>query len=112
MHDELWCASRYAKVYAVLATSLDMPSRNVAPGTIAEIGRAIDHFRARGARTEVARLEAISLTIAALHEALRARDERTQLRLRHHLSVQARSWLLAAPMFPDGGQLAPTRRAA
>lgn len=98
MLDEHWCANSYVRVYAAIVAALDAPTRSLAPGTSAQIGRAIDHFRGRGAAREIAALEAMSLVIAMLHDALRAQDERAQLHLRHVLSIQARTWLLAAPI--------------
>lgn len=110
--DAAWRASLHCAVHARLAASLDLWSANVAPGTAAIVGRAIDRFRGAGARETVARLEALSIAISRLQQAARAPGQADCPAARHALRRLTRDWLESAPMFPGEAESAPLRLAA
>jgi hypothetical protein len=100
MDDLMWRESPYGEVYAALSASLDPSMRNVVPGTGGAIGRSFDLLRAAGETAALKRLEAISLTIVALQQALRTGIAEAHAAARIELAQLTEEWLAAAPMFP------------
>lgn len=98
--DLAWRSSHYLAVYGVLMAYADSGLKQLPPGTDGVLVRAQNHFRRAGDRIAIARLDAISVTLFRLQQALLARADAEYDAARRELELAAREWLLAAPMIP------------
>lgn len=98
--DLAWRSSHYLAVYGVLMAYADSGLKQLPPGTDGVLVRAQNHFRRAGDRAAIARLDAISVTLFRLQQALLARADAEYDAARRELELAAREWLLAAPMIP------------
>jgi hypothetical protein len=98
--ESMWARSPYGCVYAALSSSFDPCYRGMAPGTEAEIGRAIDRLRTAGDAAAISRLEKIALTATKLRQSLGSNAKDDYGVTRAALGRLAGDWLAAAPMFP------------
>lgn len=99
--DQAWQSSHYLAVYGVLLAYADSDARQLPAGTDGVLDRALTHFRRSGEREAAARLEALSILLFRLRQALLARDENGYTECLNELAERSREWLLAAPMFPE-----------
>jgi len=103
--DQAWQSSHYLAVYGVLLAFADSDARQLPAGTDGVLDRALAHFRRSGEQEAVARLEAISILLFRLRQALLARDEAGYDDCLIELAEHSRDWLMAAPMFPADSPL-------
>lgn len=99
-HDTAWRSSHYLAVYGVMMAYVDSGLKQLPPGTDGVLIRAQNHLRRAGDRAAIGRLDAISVTLFRIRQALLARDAADYDAARRALELAAREWLLGAPLFP------------
>lgn len=99
--DFAWRASPYAAVHDALTRFFESGLCHPPAGMEGVIGRAQFQFARSGRAAVLGRLEAISIAVFRLRQALLARDEAGFRTVERELAQLARDWFLNAPMFPD-----------